>query len=465
MPSCRRITRTGYCVALAALLLFCLAGAVFGMAGGGGGYGGGGGGGGGGDDAAILELVFYLIQLCIEYPYIGLPLTAAVIVLVIVVKRQSHDAYRGYVIRCGAGALDNIQHAQAADTIRAHDPSFDEAHFLGRVRSAFTRIQDAWCTQNLDLARQFVSDSIYERFSLQLQEQKELGYRDRMDDLSIASCALAQAVSDGCYDTVTVRFSGTTRDYRVDLKGGQALGGGQYLKDFEEYWTLLRRRGVQTRVGQAGLLEGHCPNCGAAIEMNQFANCQHCKALLRSGQYDWVLVEITQGCEWRPAAARALPGLSGLQRRDPEFTLAHLEDRASVMFWRWIMSCRSADAAPLRKMASAEFCETLQRDFKAKTANGRTYYGECAVGTVATLGILAGAEVDRAVVEVRWDGVRFVAQPGGQAQRTERGAIRRTVFLLGRKAGAQSGEHNGVGSAHCPYCGAPKSSGVAAACD
>ena len=199
--------------------------------------------------------------------------------------------------------------------------------------------------------------------------------------------------------------------------------------------------------------------------MNQSAHCQQCKALLRSGEYDWVLVEITQGCEWRPALANVPPGVRELQQRDPEFNLAHLEDRASVMFWRWIMSCRAGNVEPLRKLAAAEFCDALQKDFSAKAAGGQAYYGECAVGALATQGILAGLRMDRAVVEVRWDGVRFLAPPGGAVQRTERGAIRRTVFVLGRQAGAHSDAHNVVGSAHCPYCGAPESSGTAATCE
>ena len=32
--------------------------------------------------------------------------------------------------------------------------------------------------------------------------------------------------------------------------------------------------------------------------MNQNANFAHCGAMLRSGQYDWVLAEITQDSEW-----------------------------------------------------------------------------------------------------------------------------------------------------------------------
>ena len=79
-------------------------------------------------------------------------------------------------------------------------------------------------------------------------------------------------------------------------------------------------------------MEGHCPNCGAPIDINQNANCQHCKAFLRSGEYDWVLCEITQECEWQATKTTNLPGIQQTVERDPDFNTQELEDRTSVMF-------------------------------------------------------------------------------------------------------------------------------------
>lgn len=449
------------------LLCVCLPHIVYARAGGGGGYGGGGGGGGGGGDGGGLAvLIVYWVQFCIAYPQIGLPVTAVVLVVVIITKRAGHEAYRGNVIYRGGAAFDLNQEVAVVAALRANDPAFDVQAFRDRITAAFIKIQAAWCAQKLETVRPFISDSIHERFSLQLQEQREMSYRDQMDNLRVDKCALAAVVSEGGYDSVDVGISATAKDYQVWLADGTYFQGSRDDNEFTEYWTLLRRHGAQTKSGQAGLFEGHCPNCGAAIAMNQSANCTYCKALLRSGEHDWVLVKITQACEWRPRPVALLPGVLETQRDDPEFNLAYLEDHASVMFWRWLMAWRAGNSAPLQKCASPECCAEFTRQLAAETGNsGRSYYGECAVGSLDTLGIILEETGQRAVVEVRWDGVRYVVGKDGRAQRTERSAIRRTLLVLSRKAGVKSKLLNGVGSAHCPGCGAPQSLTTAAACE
>ena len=83
---------------------------------------------------------------------------------------------------------------------------------------------------------------------------------------------------------------------------------------------------MKSRPG-GGLLEGNCPNCGAAVgQLNQSAVCEHCEAVLRSGQFDWVLVEITQASEYVPGVDSMIAGETQVQAIDPDFTVTHLED-------------------------------------------------------------------------------------------------------------------------------------------
>ena len=462
-------------VFLSALLFGVTAAVVWARAGGGGSYGGGGGGGGGGgfgggggsgDGGGLGVLIYLLIRLCVEYPLVGIPLVIAIIFFFVVGSRKGHGAYQRNVIhrgqRAGAG---NLQ-AEALRKLQEADPGFNLAAFQGRLKGAFSKIQEAWCSHRLELVRPFISDGIYERFSLQLTEQKDLGYRDKMENLRITGCQLAQLVSSGPYDALTIRFNASARDYRVSAKTGKHLSGTRSDTPFTEYWTLLRRRGVQTKPGQNGLFEGNCPNCGAAVEMNQSAKCKYCDALLRSGEHDWVLVEITQACEWRPQANVQPPGVAAVQARDPEFHLAALEDRASVAFWRWVMAWRADAIMPLQKIASRECCEEIAKQMAAAKRNGeRRFYGECSVGSVETRGILPAGDDELALVEIAWDGVRFIADGEGKLQKKDRCAIRKSFFVFRRKKSTKSNSANSVGSAHCPSCGAPESDSAADQCE
>ncbi|MBN2712963.1 MAG: TIM44-like domain-containing protein, partial [Planctomycetes bacterium] len=429
-----------------------------------GGGGDGGGGSGGGEGAAVI--VRLLIWLIIRHPVVGIPVTIGAVVIFIYAQKKGTESYQGHVIRQGNSARDALQAMDAIAKLKARDASFDDNEFLARVRKAFAVSQDAWCSHKLDAIRPFVSDSIYERWLLQINEQKDLGYRDTMSNVNISSVRMVQLVSDEPFDVMTVRINASAVDYRVSIKDGKRISGSTSARAFVEYWSFIRRVGVQSKAGQVGLMEGNCPNCGAAIEMNQAAECKHCGALLRSGEYDWVLAEITQGCEWKGGSPHDIPGADTVKLTDKEFNIQHLEDRASVMFWRRAMSDRAGSVDALRNVSSPQFAEACAKYLRDDDARGkRSYFGECAVGSVDTIGILVDDKTQKALVEVRWSGTRFTVEKSGKAKSTGEKRVFRSLFVLERDAGAKSAAKDAVSSAHCPSCGAPESGGASGKCE
>jgi hypothetical protein len=199
--------------------------------------------------------------------------------------------------------------------------------------------------------------------------------------------------------------------------------------------------------------------------MNQSAQCAHCKALLRSGEYDWVLTEITQESEWSGVRRRDIPGLDDLRRRDPDFNAAGIEDRASVAFWRFATAERLGKADPLRKVASPSFLKTFEPHLHAPPGQPRLFRGDDAVGSVQLLGILPGDPCDRALVEVTWNGTQYAAGAEGPPRPVGPEALFHTILVFFRRADAKTEVGKGISSAHCPSCGAPESGGTSNACD
>ncbi len=459
------------CFLLGVIALCCLTQSeAFARAGGGGGYSSGGGysGGGSSHDGGDLYIIYLLIRLIFRYPYIGIPATVVAGYVYYLTHIKARDSYRGHVIERARGALDANRVEEASYAIREKDTNFDEAAFLKRIRTAFTKVQQAWCKQDADKVRAFISDSIHERFLLQFAEQKDLGYRDQMEEINIQNAMLVQALPGKIFDVANVRVVASALDYRVSLQDGKPLNGKGKAREFVEYWSFIRRSGAQTTPGKPGLIEGHCPNCGAVIEKEQGSKCRYCGAILRGGDYDWVLSEITQACEWVFVIPKQIPGVEEMSDLDPGFTAQHLEDRASVMFWRRAMADRQGSLEPLRKIAAPGFCENYAETLRLRTRDG--YYGECIVGSVDTIGVLPAAcsrtcaEFDRALVEVRWNGTRFAYGEDGKPRRTRQKAVSRSLFVLGRKAGVKSDITQSVSSAHCPKCGAPESGGDTHTC-
>jgi predicted lipid-binding transport protein (Tim44 family) len=160
--------------------------------------------------------------------------------------------------------IDAQRTRDAAAALKARDAAFDEQHFYTRLTGAFMKIQSAWCDQDLAPARAFISDGVYERFSLQIQEQRDLGWRDRMEQIKVQGVRLAQVSSGEVFTAATVRIAASAVNDRVSLADGSRLPGSRAPESFVEFWTWLRRSDAQT-VLRDGLIEGRCPNCGAAL--------------------------------------------------------------------------------------------------------------------------------------------------------------------------------------------------------
>jgi hypothetical protein len=451
---------SGLRLAAAAVILVLLTASValarggggdnFGGGGGSGGHGGGGGGGGG----ALVWLLIQVIRLAIRNPPIGVPLLAVVLYLLWRVQKSGRAAYTGSVVRRGRSAIDVELAAAEREKIVARDPSFDPERFALRVRAAFSKVQDAWCAQDLTPIRPFVSDGVYERFTMQIEEQRALGYRDHMEGVRIDEVVLVRCEAGEKFDTATMRIAAVASDWRVSLETGERVAKSAVPERFVEFWTFVRRRGAKPLGPSGGLLEGHCPNCGDSVEGNQFADCRSCKSRLRSGEHDWVLVEITQASEWAIPVVAVAPGVAALTAADPAFCREEMEDRASVVFWRWATAMRLADAKPLAGVAGPDVIRAAEASFAAEGV-ARRYVGECGVGAVDLLGVLADPDATRAVVEVRWSGTEFESAPGGMPRRNDRTGVRASIFVFERAPGAKGRIADAFSSAHCGACGAP----------
>jgi predicted nucleic acid-binding Zn ribbon protein len=409
-----------------------------------------------------------LIRLCIEYPVIGIPVVVIIIFFFVAGGQRGTTAYQSSVLRRGGDVMEQNAKNQSLLEMRQHDPNFSEPAFCQRVSAAFFKIQNAWVAQDLKTVRPFISDGVYERFLLQFAEQKAVGYRDQLQNVALDGVSIADVSSTGVFDEIAVRIGARAADFRVSLTDGRIVGGSTDVTSFVEIWTFLRKRGAVTDTSRRGLMEGHCPNCGAPIEMNESASCTQCKALLRSGQFDWVLSEITQASEWDGGNRPDVASLAPLRAQDPGFDPVAVEDRVSVMFWRKAAADRLGKIDPLRKVAEDGLCETYAKYLQANSDGERRYIGECAVGAVHVLGYVPAGPDDRFErlgVEVCWSGMWFSTRADGKVRPLSQPILTRSLFIIGRNAGSKTEAGGDIISAHCPNCGAPFSDAAANACE
>jgi len=458
-------------VLLAALAVACvlLPALALARAGGGGGFSGGGGGGfsggGGGGEGAIVRLLIWLI---IRKPAIGIPATIIVVVVFVASGRMGRSAHVSRTIRRGYEAQSSQSSADGFERLRRRDPAFDADEFLERCKLVFPKVQDAWGNQDMTPARHLVSDGIYERFQLQLAMYEGALVRNTMEDVRVLSARVAGVESDDFFDTLHVRIGASAVDYWTDIRGGKRIHGSRSPESFAEVWSFLRRPGART-LAHPGLLEGYCPNCGAALEVADSVQCSSCRAVVNSGQYDWVLAEITQAEVWAGPAGVAVPGLTEMSAKDAAFNVQHIEDRASVVFWRLRTAEFFASDTYLKKLALPDFLAAHAADYRPREDGTHRFFADAAVGSVEVAAVEPagdGDELDRVHVHVKWSGHREEERvPSPMKPAYERSQFRSQDFVLVRRKGVKTAQGNTLTSAHCPGCGAPQSAGTNGACE
>lgn len=438
-------------------------------AGGGGGFGRGGGGGFRGGSGNGDGGLFMLIYLALRYPYIGLPLVAFFIVFAYLGSQQTRSAYVGRTIRKAYDAQDQNTLNQATQALSARDPSFSPDSFAERMKQVFIKIQDAWSAQNMSSVRHLVSDGVFERFTLQFEIQKASLIRNQMDNLNIIGAQVVDIKSDEFFDAVHLRITASAKDYYIRTDKNKKISDGEIDEVFTEYWSFLRRPGAKALSEKGGLVEGFCPNCGTPLEINDTCVCPACQALINSGEYDWVLSEITQASEWGVRAQRMIPGFSELKQKDPAFNIQHIEDRVSVMFYRFMAARFFADSNYIRKLSDNTFLDEHQGKFTPLEDGTHAFYADTSVGAVELVEIELADEsedYDEARVKVRWSGHKTAAKvPSFMPPQYEESHIFTNEYILARRKDVASSTKNTLTSAHCPGCGAPETKSDSPTCE
>lgn len=338
------------------------------------------------------------------------------------------------------------------EVLQAHDPSLTLDGVMARVQRIADLTREAWCAGDMSRARAVVSDGVYGRFNVQLSLMRAESMKNVMDRARTISVEVEGAEATPQLDVLHVRYTAEARDRNVPLATTDAeaakILGSTPVQAYTEIWSLVRRRGAHSKLEPQQMGIG-CPNCGAPLADGASVKCKYCNAIICSGEYDWVLAEITQASEWR-AGGPSAEGLEALHEEDPGTLKETLEDRASYLFWRWVESGRLQTPAPLRKSASPAF---LARGGANEMTRGTR---DLAVGGADLVACDAGGpgQMDFAYVKVYWSGI----WPGANDYTPMQSLVRLT-----RRSGVKS--EASFTALVCPACGAPLTDSDSTRCD
>ncbi len=495
----RKYIRGSLVILILSVVMVLICDIAFARAGGGGGYSGGGGGGSsssGGGAGAIIRLLFRLIDSFLaylrqEFPAIGYPLTVLFYLFIawlvlygiyLEIKEKIYgkeeetpseglSAFSSSDEDSLSGMLNSYQEDNSAlKEIKSKDPNFSEKEFCVRAKKAFRLIQNAWSNRDISKAEAFIADGTYEQFLIQLDFMKQEHILDVMENLEIKDVYILGFESDGNIDSIFLSITASGKNYKVNDQTKKYIEGDKKIEEFTEIWTFIRRTGSKT-LGKPGLIEGYCPNCGTPIQIGRHTNCSSCGCLLRSGEHDWILSNITQQCEWVRQNNKLIPGVRKYIGFDDGFNIQHIEDRTAMMFWRKISSDRQGNITPLRKIAVDKFYKKVEKEYSS--SDGYNYLDNCAIGSIRVLAVDADKndKEDYIYVEILWNGLpksskdknpNFVSKIKSLFNKK---INKNSVFVLKRKRGVMTDTKTGLCAAPCPNCGAMESNSNSNECE
>lgn len=219
---------------------------------------------------------------------------------------QAHQHYR-------AESLGTYAPEVGTDTPSLHDPFLQQkgAAFIQRhnltvpaaywetfkqqvVRQTFQAMYTAWSSRDQwDQVRHLLSDRLFESNQFWIDLYQERDYFNRLEQLNLEFIDPVKITWDNHYESITVRLFASALDF-TETANGRLIGGDpKRPRRFSEYWTFVRKIGVERPESQFDT--STCPNCGApADQMSDSAVCGYCGTKTNQGDFTWVLSNIAQ---------------------------------------------------------------------------------------------------------------------------------------------------------------------------
>ncbi len=254
-------------------------------------------------------------------------------------------------------------------TFQAANPDFDPTAFKGKVKTAFTEIQDAWEKQDLSKVRKWISDGVYQRFNTQFIMMQTLEQKNFIKNLNVKNIVIDSIEADGEFDIINAAIQFEMEDSFVCEKFKQLNEEGHY--EDVEYWTFIRKKGVKE---QDMFHSTNCPKCAGALppDGGEVSKCPYCGTTTYLGDYDWVLAEITQAADYVNEPKRF--DKSGAQTQQvrnainakSDFSVQLMEDKASNGYLQIMTAFVKQKPENLRRFVDDKLFEKLSARIKSE---------------------------------------------------------------------------------------------------
>lgn len=244
------------------------------------------------------------------------------------------------------------------------NPGFNSEEFLSKVIKAFFEIQYAWSAKDLSKVRKYISDGVYQRYNTQFKMMNLLGQENPLSKIEIKNISLQSCSVDGIYSSIDVKINAGMFDQFVCKQHPELNSPGGW-EDFVEYWSFIKKTGSPTK---DIFYTDNCPNCGAQLpnDMGEVCKCNFCGAFINSGEFDWVLSEITQESDYKTGNTLTASNyyqekLKAFKEIRPDFSPQLVEDKASNGYLQILTAITLKEPAIMRRFVTDDAFEKFKK--------------------------------------------------------------------------------------------------------
>lgn len=127
--------------------------------------------------------------------------------------------------------------------ISRKDKLWNYRSMIARVEEVYFKVQKAWAERNQNLARECMSDRIFEKHKFQTDEMIANKTKNVLTNINLIDATIFSVsdYKDNSLDTFSVRIKGSMVDYIQDEVTRTVLSGDHTNSgEFKEIWTFIR---------------------------------------------------------------------------------------------------------------------------------------------------------------------------------------------------------------------------------
>lgn len=127
--------------------------------------------------------------------------------------------------------------------IEAIDSSWDLNKIKARIEIAFFKIQEAWMARDQDIAKEYMSERLYNKHKAQTDQMIKENRINNLERINLKEAKVVEVVDyvDDSKDRLWVYIEGSMIDYIVNSETGEHISGEtDETEDFSELWKFMK---------------------------------------------------------------------------------------------------------------------------------------------------------------------------------------------------------------------------------